>query len=116
MHSRELRISHGILEKGNNGVDYFNVMWIPSNGYGAINNPCDYEKVMETINETHPDSIVIDPEGFNALTVIRLLYDTQPNYNSSVRKVHRGGEFVEKYVSYELLLHLNQKLKRELKI
>jgi hypothetical protein len=115
MYNRELKIRHRVLEKGN-GVDYFDVMWIPSNGFGSINNPCDYEKVMETINETYPDSIVIDPEGFNALTLVQFLYDTYPNYDSSVRKVQRGGEFVEKYESYELLLHLKPKVKRELKM
>lgn len=113
--NRELKISHRIHEKGN-GVDYFDVMWIPNSGYGAANNPCDYKKVMEVINETRPETIVIGPEGFDALTLVRFLYDTSSNYDSSVRKVRRGGEFVEKYVSYELLLHLKPKVKRELKM
>lgn len=114
MQNRELRISHIIVEKGND-ADYFDVMWIPNNGYRDVKNPCDYEKVMEIINETRPDSIVIDPEGFNALTIVRFLYDTRSNYDSTVRKVQRGGEFVEKYMSYELLLHSRPKDKENWK-
>jgi hypothetical protein len=114
MYDREMKIKHWILKRGND-TEYFDVTRIPNNVYGAIDNCCDYERIMETINESYPDSIVIDPEGFKALTVVRFLYDTHSNYDSSVRKVQRGGEFVEKYVSYELLLHLKPKVKRELK-
>ena len=115
MYDREMKIKHWILKRGND-TEYFDVTRIPNNVYGAIDNCCDYENVMKIINETYPDIIFIDPEGLSALKLVQLLYDTHPNYYPSTRKVQRGGEFVEKYVSYELILHLKPEVKRKLKM
>lgn len=113
MYDGELRIRCGILDKGSE-VQYFDVTWMPDNVYRGIDNPCNYESVMKMINDIYPDSIVFDPEGISGLTLAQFLYDTHSNYDSSVRKIQRGGEFVEKFVSYEIILHLKQKFKENL--
>ena len=105
MHHKELKIKRRTFEK-DNGVDYFDISWIPNDVNGAIKNPCNYENILKIINETYPDNVVINPEGFSALSMVQFLYDTHPKYESSVRKVQRGGEFMEKYTSYEILLQL----------
>ena len=110
---KELKISHGILEIRKN-VERFDVTWIPENMNGGNNNCCDYEQIMKMINETYPDCITIYPEGINAVTLIRLLYDTYGNYSLIIREVQRGGEFVEKYASYELILNLKPEVRRKI--
>ena len=110
---KELKIRHGIVEIRKD-VERFDVTWIPDNMIGANNNCCDYAQIMKMINETYPDCITIYPEGINAVTLVRLLYDTYGNYSLILREVQRGGEFVEKYASYELILNLKPEVRRKI--
>ena len=112
MDSKELKIRRGVLERGND-VECFDVTWLPNNTYKPINNCCDYENVIELISKTYPDNIIISPEGLNAVTLVQMLYETDENYYPITRKVQRGGEFVEKYVSYELILVLKPEAKKK---
>jgi len=107
-----MEIRHGILERRKD-IEHFDVTEIPDNIYGRSNNCCDYEQIMKMINETSPDCITIYPEWINAVTLVRLLHDTHGNYSSNTREVQRGGEFVEKYVSYELILYLKPEVRRK---
>ncbi|MDN5868912.1 MAG: hypothetical protein L0H55_16115, partial [Candidatus Nitrosocosmicus sp.] len=77
----------------------FEVIGIPDSIYGRNNDYCDYEVVMKIINDNFPNSITINPEGINGVTLVQLLHDTFEIYSSDTRKVERGGEFVEKYTS-----------------
>ena len=110
--SKELKIRRGVLERGND-VECFDVTWLPNNTYKPINNCCDYENVIELISKTYPDIIVISPDGLNAVTLVQMLYETDENYYPITRKIQRGGEFVEKYVSYELILVLKPEAKKK---
>ncbi|HEX5185581.1 MAG TPA: hypothetical protein VFV86_01725 [Nitrososphaeraceae archaeon] len=110
MAKKDLEIRHGILE-GRKEVEYFNLTSIPDNISERTNNCCNYEQIMKMINKTHPDCITIYPEGLNAVTLVRLLHDTHANYSSNTREIQRGGEFVEKYTSYELILNLRPEVR-----
>lgn len=87
-------------------VEFFEVAWSPNHVYHETNGNYDYESVLKMVNKTWPAMIIIDPEGMNSITLVRLLHDLQEKYNPSTRIVHRGGEFVEKYSYYELILQL----------
>lgn len=106
MNKRELKIKSQILERQAGDVEYFEVA-ISSDGALAdeTSNNCDYKCVIEMVNKTRPNIIVIDPDGINSITIVRFLYDLD-NYSPSAREVQRGGEFVEKYISYELIFNL----------
>jgi len=110
MAKKDLEIRHGILE-GRKDVEYFNLTCIPGDISERTNNCCNYEQIMKMINETHPDCITIYPEELNAVTLVRLLHDTHANYSSNTREIQRGGEFVEKYTSYQLILNLRPEVR-----
>ena len=110
---KKLNISRRDLKKGND-IEYFDVTWIPNNTDESTNNSFGYENIMKVINKTYPESIVISPEGINAVTLVRLLHEIRDNYYPSTREVERGGEFVEKYTSYELILNLKSDSRRKI--
>ncbi len=115
MDGKKLKISRRDLKKGNdNDIEYFDLTWIPNNTDESTNNSFGYENIMKVINKTYPESIVISPEGINGVTLVRLLHETRDNYYPSTREVGRGGEFVEKYMSYELILNLKSDSRRKI--
>jgi len=89
-------------------TEYFEVAWSSEPGYHESNNNYDYKRVLEIIIKTCPTRIVIDPEGMNSITLVRLLHDLQM-YHITTRRIQRGGEFVEKYFYYDLVLQLKPK-------
>lgn len=90
----------------NRGCRVFEVAWSPNHAYHEANGNCDYESVLKLVTQTWPATIIIDSEGMNSITLVRLLHDLQEKYNPSTRIVQRGGEFVEKYSYHELILQL----------
>lgn len=88
-------------------TEVFEVTWSPNNNTNhETKSNCDYESVLDLANKTLPTLIVIDPEDMNSVTLVRFLHDLLEKYDPSTRIVQRGGEFVEKYSYYELILQL----------
>lgn len=86
--------------------EFFEVTWSPDHVYRETNSNLDYERILKMVNEACPSIIVIDPEGMNSITLVKLLHDLQEKYNPSTRTIQRGGEFVEKFLYHELILQL----------
>jgi hypothetical protein len=111
MYREELKIKCQTLAQTGDS-EFFEVAWSPDHVYYDTSNNCDYESVLRVINKSSPAMIVIDPEGMDSITLVRFVHDLQEKYNLSTREVERGGEFVEKYSYYELILQLKQKVLR----
>lgn len=106
MNGKELKIKSQIIKRMVNDEELFEVTCSPDLASGGeTRNNYNYENVIGLISKTNPDIIVIAPEEINSVTLVQYIHDLNMNYYTNAIEVQRGGEFVEKYISYELIFH-----------